>query len=78
MTDDGVPTVQRLADGMVRTGTPFAVPHPPLIGLFALQLIGFQVLYPRQSHVHGPAPATALASHFAQRLIVGAVVTLLL
>lgn len=44
----------------------------------ATQLTGSHPLYPRQFHVHGPAPATALACHLEQRLIVGAVVTLLL
>lgn len=72
MTAVALPAEQRPDDGDVGVLTPFAVPHTPLMDLFALHDALAPPLTPLHVHAHGPAPDTAVGDPTEQRLVAGA------
>ena len=81
-TDEAEPTEQRLVVGADATVVPLAVPHEPLttvvVDLLAEQLAVVPPFEPAHVHDHGPVPLTDEAEPTEQRLVVGAVETVLL
>src|SRR5882757_10876623 len=82
LTDEVEPVVQRLVVGAVETVVPFADPQTPLTGeggvttvLFAEQVAVVPLLEPAQDQVKGPVPLTDEVEPVVQRLVVGAVET---
>jgi hypothetical protein len=76
LTDVAVPTLHKLAAGLLFTATPLAEPHWPLSRRLASQLVAEPPLLPLQVQVQGPLPLTDVAVPVVQRLVVGALVRL--
>jgi hypothetical protein len=53
LTDDGVPALQRFADGLLEVATPLAEPHVPLTGL-GLRGSPLTAVQPEPFHDHHP------------------------
>ena len=78
LTAEAVPVEQRLVVGMLPTVIPLALPQAPLTGvgvLFAEHCAVVPPLLPAQFHAHGPVPVMAEAVPVLQRLVVGALLT---
>ena len=74
-TEEVEPAVQRLAVGAVLTVVPFELPHTPFVSTGAEQLALVPPLEPVQDQVHGPEPDTLETEPAVQRLLEGAVLT---
>jgi hypothetical protein len=70
-----MPALQRPLRGVVRVGTPLAIPQTPLIGdggcKGAVQLTVMPLFSPIQLQFHGPWPLTEVAVPVVQRLSIG-------
>jgi hypothetical protein len=81
VTEVAVPVVQRLVLGALLTATPLAEPQTPLTGVGVLLAEQEEVvppLLPSQLQLQGPVPVTEVALPAVQRLVVGALLTVLL
>jgi hypothetical protein len=74
LTPEAPPAEHKLVVGAMLTGTPFAVPHEPLVSSCAEQLAVAPPPDPAQVQSHGPAPVTVDAVPALQRFVVGALV----